>query len=106
MKYITIFHGFRNKKKKMLHETGLLRIQAPQSPIQVLTAITVARKKANHSTSVGIKAGFHNDAVEVIIYLIRYKKKKNKIKYIKKINKLKSPFHPLTETIFGKQNRS
>ena len=69
------------EKKKYSVKPGLLRIQAPRSPIQVLTAISVAvlRKKANHSTSVTIKTGFNSDAVEVIIYLIRYKKKnKNK----------------------------
>ena len=89
MKYITIFHSFRNKKKKKCSvKLGLLRIQAPRSPIQVLTAISVAllRKKANHSTNVAIKAGFHSEAVEVIIYLIRYKKK---IKIKNKKNKLK-----------------
>ena len=54
---------------------GLLRSQAPRSPIQVLTAISVAFlfvEKANHSTSVAIKAGFHSEAVEVIYILFRY----------------------------------
>ena len=46
----------------------LLQSQAPRSPIQILTDMYVAelRKKANHSTSVAIKAGFHSEAVEVI----------------------------------------
>ena len=82
MKYITIFHGFRNekKKKKCSIKLSLLRIQAPRTPIQLLTAISVAwlRKKANHSTNVATKTGFHSEAVEVIIYLIRYKKKNKK----------------------------
>ena len=39
-----------------------------RSPIQVLTALAVAklRERANHSTSVAIKASFHSKAVEVV----------------------------------------
>ena len=56
---------------------GPLRSQAPRPPIQVLTTIPIAylRKKANHSTSVAIKAGFHSlhsEAVEVIYINNRY----------------------------------
>ena len=39
-----------------------------RSPIQVLTAIYFAylREKANHSTCVAVKVGFHRKAVEVV----------------------------------------